>query len=145
MDKKNDIFFRDEKKDDGDVLALISRACVGLIYISETDAPVTPLDLGPADKIDGETILQHAELKAGTEINEVEAKTFFAKLTAIKDGQTDSQKKRARKFLALQQELEKNLRSLHVYRFGKVRIDILIVGLDDAGHILGVRTEAVET
>ncbi|MEQ1646464.1 MAG: nuclease A inhibitor family protein [Pyrinomonadaceae bacterium] len=145
MDKKNDIFFRAEKKNEGDVLALISRACEGLVYISETDAPVKPVNLGTADSINGEIILKRAGLKAGTEINEVEADRFFAKLTAIKEGQSDSQKARAKKFLALGKVLEKDLRSLKVYRFGTVRIDILIVGLDAAGHILGVRTKAVET
>ena len=145
MDKKNHIFFRADKKNNKDVLAVISRACDGLVYISETDAQVTPVDLGTADSIDDEIILQRAGLKAGTEINEVEAKTFFARLTTIKEGQTDSQKTRAKKFLALEQVLEKHLRSLKVYRFGKIRIDILIVGLDDAGQILGVRTNAVET
>ena len=145
MDKKNDIFFQGEKKNSDGVLPLISRACEGLVYISETDAPVTPVDLGPADSIDGEIILQRAGLKAGTDINEVEADRFFAKLTVIKDWQTESQKARAKKFLALGRVLEKDLRSLKVYRFGQVRIDILIVGLDAAGHILGVRTNAVET
>ncbi|MEQ1643408.1 MAG: nuclease A inhibitor family protein, partial [Pyrinomonadaceae bacterium] len=142
---KNDIFFREGKKNTDSVLPLISRACEGLVYISETDAPVTPVDLGAADSINGEMILQRAGLKAGTEINEVDADRFFAKLTAIKDWQTESQKARAKKFLALGKVLEKDLRSLKVYRFGQVRIDILIVGLDDAGHILGVRTNAVET
>jgi len=145
MDKKNYIFFRGGKKNTYDVLPLISRACEGLVYMSETDAPVTAVDLGAADSIDGEIILQRAGLKAGTEINEVEVKTFFARLTAIKEWQTDSQTARAKKFLALGKVLEKSLRSLKVYRFGKVQIDILIVGLDDEGRILGVRTNAVET
>lgn len=145
MDKKDHIFFRADKKNNRDVLALISRACDGLIYISETDARVTLIDLGAADSIDSEIILQRAGLKAGTEINEVEMKIFFSKLTVVKDWQSESQKKRAKKFLALHQVLEKHLRSLKVYRFGTIRIDILIVGLDDAGHILGVRTNAVET
>jgi len=145
MDKKDHIFFRDEKKSNDGVLSLISRACEGLIYISETDAPVTPIDLGASDSINGEIILQRAGLKAGTEIDEVEVDRFFAKLTAIKDSQTGSQKARAKKFLALGKVLEKDLRSLKAYRFGQIRIDILIVGLDDAGHIVGVRTNAVET
>ena len=145
MDKKKHIYFRDERKDELDVLAMIASACDGLVYISETDAPVTPVDLGRADSIDGETILQRAGLNEGTVVSEVEAKTFFAKLTTIKEEQSNTQKTRAKMFLTLQQVLEKHLRSLKVYRFGKIRIDILIVGRDDAGQILGVRTNAVET
>ncbi len=145
MDKKKDIFFREGKKNNDDVLPLISRACEGLVYISETDAPVTPVDLGAADSINGEIILQRVGLKAGTKISEMDVKIFFAKLTTIKEGQSESQKTRAKMFLALGKVLEKNLHSLKVYRFGKIRIDILIVGLDDSGHILGVRTVAVET
>ena len=145
MDKKDHIFFRADKKNNNDVLAVISRACDGLVYISETDAEVTPVDLGTADSIDVEIILQRAGMKVGTEVGEVDAEKFFTKLTAIKEQQSDAQKKRAKKFLALQQVLENNLRSLKVYRFGKIRIDILIVGLDDEGQILGIRTNAVET
>ncbi len=145
MDKKNDFFFREGKKNDSGVLALIARACDAMVYISETDAPIAPVDLGPADSFDGETILQRAGLKEGTVIEEVDAERFFAKLTVIKDGQSDSQKTKAKKFLVLQEVLEKNLRSLRVYRFGKIQIDMLIVGTDATGHILGVRTNAVET
>lgn len=145
MDKKDHFFFRDREKNIEDALALISRACEGLVYISETDAPVTPVDLGTADTINGEIILQRGGLEVGIEINEVEVDRFFAKLTAIKEGQSNSQKARAKKFLALGKILEKDLRSLKVYRFGRVRIEIYVVGLDDAGHIVGVRTLAVET
>ena len=66
MDKKNHIFFRADKKNNDYVLAVISRACDGLVYISETDAPVTPVDLGTADSIDDEIILQRAGLKAAS-------------------------------------------------------------------------------
>lgn len=145
MDEKNSIFFHEGEKNVGDVSAMIACACDGLDYISETDSPVNPIELGPADSIDDETILERAKIKVGTKTKEIDVEVFFAKLTAIKDYQNDSQRVRAKKFLALQQVLEKSLRSLKVYRFGEIRIDIFVVGLDAAGRILGVRMRSIET
>lgn len=145
MDKKDHIFFRAKKKNSGVPLREIARVCDGLVYISETDAPVTPVDLGRSDEIDAETILERAGIRSSSGIGELDARQFFAKLTVVREGSSGSQKARAKKFLVLQQVLEKYLRSLKVYRFGEIRVDILIVGLDHAGRILGVRTNAVET
>ena len=111
----------------------IATACEGLIYMSETDAPVLPLSGSDAKEItDGPT-------------QEISFDDFFQRLTEIKDWHGEREKERAKKFSELRKLLEENLRNLKVLRTGKIRINIYVVGTDINGHMMGVTTKAVET
>ena len=70
---------------------------------------------------------------------------FFERLTAEKDWHSAKEKVRAEKFRALKRVLEDNLSELKVFKIGRVRKDIFIVGLDKDGRLVGARTESVET
>jgi hypothetical protein len=45
----------------------------------------------------------------------------------------------------LRQFLEQNLTDLKVFRIGRIRLDVYVVGLDSEGNLAGVKTVAVET
>ena len=139
------IFFQEKNKNNDGLFRKIEAACDGLIYISETDAPVLPFAGPEADDATGEMIPQQTGANADAATEEVEFGTFFGQLTAIRDWFGDEQKAKAAKFLALQKLLEENLRDLKVYRIGSVRIDIYAVGITADGHMMGVTTKAVET
>ncbi len=49
------------------------------------------------------------------------------------------------KFKRLKQLLIENLNELHVYRVGRVAIDIFVVGRDREGNLAGIKTKAIET
>lgn len=123
----------------------IEAACEGLVYISETDAPIVPFVGGSADAVTREIILQQTGGEPYAQVEEVEFGAFFTKLTAIKDWFGEPEKTRATKFLDLQTLLEENLRERKVFRIGKIRLDIYIVGIDTEGNLMGATTRAVET
>ena len=144
IDEKNEKNFHDEKKNSLDLLALLQDACKGLVYISETDAPVTAF---VADhKISkGEDIIHQLIGKTDEAVSEVDFGQFFSHLTTIKEWHGDREKARAKKFLDLQKLIEENLSDRKVFRIGNIRIRIYAVGLDSSGRLVGITTNAVET
>ena len=139
------IFFQNENKNTGELFHEIERACEGLIYISETDAPVLAVAGQPADAVTANLILQQTGLAADAPVEERDFVEFFGRLTAIREWYGEAEAARAKKFLELQKLLEENLRELKVFRIGAIRLDIFAVGIDKDGCLMGVMTKAVET
>lgn len=139
------IFFQNENKNSGELFHEIERVCEGLIYISETDAPVLAFAGEPADTVSANVILQQTGLPADSPIEERDFVGFFERLTAHKDWHGEIETARAKKFLELQKLLEENIRELKVFRVGHRRLDIFAVGIDKDGRLTGISTKAVET
>lgn len=108
----------------------LENACEGLVYISETDAAVEPF-------FDEEFSEENFE--------EIGFHEFFKKLTRNREWFGREEKRRAARFAKLRDVLEENLTDLKVYRSGRIKIDIFVVGKDESGRFAGVRTRAVET
>ena len=138
-------FFQENNKNDSELFHEIERACEGLIYISETDAPVLAFAGQPADAVTANVILQQTGLAADAPVEERNFAEFFDRLTAIRDWYGEAEKARAQKFLELQKLLEENLSELKVIRIGRIQLDIFAVGIDKDGCLMGVSTKAVET
>ena len=138
-------FFQKNDKNKSELFHKIEQACEGLIYISETDAPVLPFFGQPTDTVTGEIILQQTGLSAETNLEERNFVEFFDRLTTIRDWYGEREKDRAKKFLELKTLLEENLTGLKVYRIGTIRLYIFAVGIDKDGNLTGITTKAVET
>lgn len=138
-------FFQKEKKVSVELVDHITRACDGLNYISETDAPVNVFDGGPADDINVETIRNVTPSPADANVEEIDFQKFFARLTKNETWHNAEQRVETKKFLELEKLLEENLHDLKVFKIGAIRVSIYAVGLDDDNNIIGVRTEAVQT
>ena len=145
MSEKKQNNLQNENKISDTLFCDIERACVGLIYVSETDAPVLAFRGTAADDVTGKVIIQQTGAKEEGLVEEVAFDLFFERLTAEKDWFSDAQKARAKKFLELKELLEENLQKLKVFRIGRIRIDIYIAGLAADGCLMGVKTKAVET
>lgn len=123
----------------------IEKACLGLFFLSETDAAMLPFF---GDKVLGsplEAIVMERGSTDKKEIEEREFVEFFARLTKIQDWFTPVEIRNAKRFLKLQKLLEDNLDDLTVVRAGRIQIDIYVVGIDRDGNLAGIRTKAVET
>lgn len=127
------------------ILSKISRACDGLVYISETDAPFSAFLLENATEETLEKTLSRFADRPDDEVEETDLDTFFQRLTAEKDWHGEVEKERVKKFQALKQTLEHILSGLRVFRIGRIRRDIFIVGVDKDSRRVGVRTQSVET
>jgi hypothetical protein len=138
-------FFRYKEKDFETLSDALDAACEGLIYVSETDSPVVPFVGDVAGEVTAEIVLQQTGKPPDTPVEELDVTTFFERLTRDRDWYGDAERLRAKKFLELQSLLEEYLNDARVFRLGRIRIDIYVVGLDATGRLAGVTTFAVET
>lgn len=123
----------------------LDEACAGLIYISETDAEVEPFFGAESGEVTPQKIFPFIDFAKRNEVEEIDCEQFFDKLTGNRDWFGADEKKRAKQFASLHSLLKENVTGLKVFRFGKIRIDIFVVGIDKEKRLAGVRTRAVET
>lgn len=115
------------------LLAILQKACKGLLFISETEAELTPFvwDAEPTP----EQLLKQAGAAKGTPIETMELPAFFRAVS----------KEDKPKFDALTKVLKENLSGIKVYKVGEVNLKVYIVGKTKDGKWAGVQTEVVET
>lgn len=123
----------------------IDKLTKDLIYISETDAPILPFKLDRATAITADEVLRQTGHQAREPVETIDADAFFARLTTFREWFGPREKETAERFKALKAELENELADMKVFKIGKVRIDIYVVGIDKKGRLAGVMTKAVET
>lgn len=145
MTEKIKKFFAETDRKVDDAYEQITKAAEGLIFISETDAPIEPFRWGKANEVTEEAVRKMADIDVDTPVKETEADTFFSKLTVKKEWFGDRETERAERFAELYEVLQANLRGLRVFRFGRIQVSFYIVGLDAEGCLAGVMTKAVET
>jgi len=138
-------FFHENDQDPNSLVPRLENACEGLIFISETDAPVKPFAGSAAAAITPQTILEQTGRPPNEPVEERDFDEFFERLIAIREWYGEDEKGRAKKFLELYSLLKEFLRDRKVFRIGRTRLDIYAVGSDKDGNLAGVSTYAVET
>lgn len=123
----------------------IDKLTKDLVYISETDAPIIPFTLEKAATVTAAEVLRQTGNEPGETVDMIDPDTFFDRLTTIREWYGPREKRIAGRFEALKVELEEELADLKVFKIGKIRIEIYVVGLDKKGRLAGVKTNAVET
>jgi hypothetical protein len=123
----------------------IEKISQGLYYISETDAEILPFTGAKTDSVTRENLLSQIESKPDAPVEERDFAGFFARLTKIQDWFGDEESQTAIRFAELKELLERNLTDLKVFKVGRVELDIYVVGLDENGNLMGIKTKAVET
>jgi hypothetical protein len=121
-------------------LRSLEEAASGLLFPSETDAPLVPIELAGAQGADlsAEGLLNIEKREAGTKVEEVTADELFAPL--IEAGDDD-----AKKYGRILELLKAELTDLRVYRVGSTDIDVYVLGKHSSGAWVGLKTKVVET
>ena len=129
-----------------DFLSNLQRAIDGLFYLSESDEPFV-LVHGPKKTrpIDRAAILKLSSLPSNTHVETQSVEEFFADLTKDEDWHGAEEKAEVQKYRKLREVITQGLTDVKVFRAGKVKVDIFIVGRTPDGALAGVRTKAVET
>jgi hypothetical protein len=119
------------------ILDALRQMCDGLLFISETEAELTPFSWqldGPFDeKAVRANPVQSYEPETPLETTTLDA--FFLAVPPENRPQFD----------ALARLLKANLKELRVYKLGEIEKDVYIVGKAADGSYTGIRTSVVET
>jgi len=136
---------QNKNSDESSLKEKIKKASVGLYYISETDAEISPFVGSQTEAVTKEEILSQTKSTSDEPVEEKNFDELFARLTEIQDWFGDEEKQMAQKFADLRDLLKNNLRDLKVFKIGKIELNVYVVGLDAENKLTGIKTKAVET
>jgi hypothetical protein len=132
-----------------DLVKSLSKLVEGLVYISETDANFEVYFGEKSQTVCYERLLPVKKdndlMMKKVAVEEKSMDEFFERLIKVQDWYGEHEKQQVQKFKELKNFLTEKLRDLKVFRIGRIRIEIYVVGLDQENNIVGVRTESVET
>jgi hypothetical protein len=118
------------------ILEALKRASKGLLFTSETDAPLEPFLWEASGKLTHEKLLELAGAEEGTGVEE----TTLAKLLQTVPPEDEE------KFDQLAKALREQLTGIKVYKVGdESERDVFIVGKEEDGQWAGLKTSVVET
>jgi hypothetical protein len=128
-----------------DNLAALKTASEGLLFPSETDAPIEVIDWpGEQGKPEKARVLELAGLPPTTAVKSKSLVGFFKDVTKDETWHDDEEKAQVQKFKQLVQALKDTLSDIKVFQAGKVECDVFVVGCTESGWA-GVKTKVVET
>ncbi|MFO0763093.1 MAG: nuclease A inhibitor family protein [Byssovorax sp.] len=118
----------------------------GLLYPSESDAPLTPFraELPAGEPLTPERLLLSLGLPAGTPIETTTVDDVLGPFAVAEEGAGDEDRAEAERYRRIMDALS-GLTDLQAYRVGKVDIDVYLLGRDASGAWIGLKTHAVET
>jgi Nuclease A inhibitor-like protein len=127
------------------VLTALRAATKGLLFLSESDAPLKAF-LWKDVVIDSvEALLKHLGKDAATPAEEVALTEFFAPMTTPQSGDDDAARADQARFAALVAQLAA-LQETRVFRLGAgPEIEVFVVGKTPSGDTAGVSTQLTET
>jgi histidine triad (HIT) family protein len=120
-----------------------------LFYSSESDEPLKAVSLTPekfgSSQITPEAVAPYRNVDA-SKIKTLGVAEFFAPMTTPQNWWGDEEKETGAKFTALVKLLTERLTETKVFRIGDgPEIEVLVLGKNDRGNILGIRTQLTET
>jgi hypothetical protein len=138
---------RGEKKNikDESFVSALENCCQGLFYISETDSDVIPVLGERARSHSYDDVLKAVGVLPTKEVEVADVDQFFSRLITEREWFDDRQCANAARFKVLKQFLEKELDDLNVFRVGKIRLTIFVLGTLKDRRIAGVKMNAIET
>lgn len=132
-------------KTDEQLTAELRAAAEGLLYMSETDAPLEIVRWQGAQTLTHDLLRREAGKDADAPVEETTAAHVFRAATSEPEWKGEEELRTARRFQSLARLLEENLAGLTAYRVGQIDISIYLLGKTHEGNWLGLATRAVET
>jgi hypothetical protein len=121
----------------------LEQAAKGLLFISESEAPLEPFTLPAGTSAETQDGFLVAMGQTGQPVEQVELPYFFRNM--VRPSEDPAAQAAAERFKALQTWLETNLQELKVYRVGQTEVQAYIIGKAQDGSWLGLKTTLIET
>jgi hypothetical protein len=123
----------------------LRKAIDGLVFMSEKDAPFEAFEWDAEGTLTPKLVRELGGHPKKEAVSETDFHEFFDALTQEQDWHGEEEKEQVRKYRDLLATFEKEVTDPTIYRVGKINARYYIVGRSQAGHWVGVKTEAVET
>jgi hypothetical protein len=129
-------------------MAHITHATDGLLFLSESDAPVVVFALEGTGR---KTLTAQDLRKAGhhpttVPVKKINFQHFFSNVTQEQEWYGPEERDTAQRFQALVRLLTEHLHDIQVFKIGRnIEYDVYVVGRTAAGDFAGVSTQIVET
>lgn len=128
-----------------DLATRLEQAVTGLLYPSETDAPVEVFVWRDEAPFTQQALLASSGYDEKTAVKTIDLDRFFRPVTTPQSWHGPAEQERVQRFTALRALLESELDDISVYRVGSVNIDVYVIGHTADGTYMGVKTQVVET
>lgn len=128
-----------------DLIARFKEASAGLLYPSESDAPLHVFVWQDAAPFSPQALLASAGHDRTTPIHITDLDRFFHPVTTPQPWHGEEEQELVRRFTALRDLLKATLGDIKVYKIGAVAIDVYVVGRAADGTYCGLTTHVVET
>jgi hypothetical protein len=128
-----------------DLIPRLEQAVDGLLFPSESDAPLRLFVWHDAIPFSLEALRAHAGYAETTPIQTTDLDSFFRPVTTPQAWYGEAEQERLQRFTALLALLKAELSDITVYKVGTVAIDVYVVGRTPSGRYLGVTTKVIET
>lgn len=128
------------------VTETLKQAAEGLLFPSETDAPLEPF-FWPQENnspLNADMVTSLAGVAADIPIKSTKLATFFRPATKAEEWHNEEERAQAARFQELVKTLKDTLDDVNVFRVGETRIDVYVVGKVEGGYA-GLKTLVVET
>lgn len=128
-------------------LSALRKASRGLMYFSEKDAPFRAIawEDAPAGRLSKAKI---RELTGHDEDDPVEETTLsdcFRGHVVVQKWHASDDKAAVKRYKELVQTIEEHLTDVRVYKVGKAKLDVYIMGKTEDGSWAGLKTQSLET
>ena len=128
-----------------DLITQLQQATDGLLFPSETDAPIYVFVWHDKAPFSPQALVMHRGYRSTTPIQETSIDRFFRPVTTPRAWHGPEEQERVRRFTALRDLLQAELSDATVYKIGTGAIDVYVVGREANGNYLGITTHVVET
>jgi hypothetical protein len=128
-----------------DFMPRLEQALGGLLYPSETDAPVKTFVWSGETPFSQQALLAHRGDDEKTPVRTISLAQFFDPVTTPQAWHEEAERERTTRFAALRELLESELDDIAVYKIGSVKADVYVVGRTAEGTYCGITTQVVET
>jgi hypothetical protein len=126
-------------------LPTLRKAVKGLLYMSEKDAPFKVVSFKEGETPSADSVAALLGLSAGSPVEEIPFAKFFGELTKVQKWHAEDDKAVVRRYQDLLAVLRETLTGLQVFKIGKVRVTIAILGKSAGGSWAGLVTDSLET
>ncbi len=125
----------------------LAKALEGLSCRSESDYPLEFVHWTKPEGVilDCVFVLEHLALGADLKAEEGDAQNFLESCCKVESWFGDEERREAQGFQVLRNALNERFEKLRLFRIGEVEVNLVVVGEDSNGDVLGFKTVSVET